>query len=186
MTEATPNYCFIDGQNLETSLHKNNLVPNYLDLFCYLQGKYKVTKIYYCAKFTNKTERRKLFNKLRDIGYEIIFSSGCGNANLDGFHKVNVDADLIVKALKEYYSVEKFGLILISGDGDFIPLIRFFEDEKQFVKLICPDRFSTSKMLESDRFTKKRRYITFYFEELQILTNKISLIAEGGERDQSS
>jgi uncharacterized LabA/DUF88 family protein len=186
MKTLIPNYCFIDGQNLETSLHKNNLVPNYLDLFCYLQTKYKVTKIYYCAKFTNKTVRQELFTDLKKIGYEIIFSSGCGNANLDGFQKVNVDADLIVNAMKNYYTQEKFGLVLISGDGDFVPLVRFFEDEKQFVKIIGADRFSTSSNLAFDRFTKKRRNITFYFEELLNLTKKISLIAEGGELDQSS
>jgi uncharacterized LabA/DUF88 family protein len=97
-----------------------------------------------------------------------------GNSRKDGTQKVNVDADLIVRAMKDYFTQEKFGLILLSGDGDFVPLIRFFEEQNQFVKIITASRNSTSNMLIFDRYKKKQRYLTYINEELKKLTKKIS------------
>ncbi|MFM5959238.1 MAG: NYN domain-containing protein, partial [Dolichospermum sp.] len=113
----------------------------------------------------------------------LVFSSGTGNSRTDGCHKVNVDGDLIVQVMKDYFMVEKFGLVLLSGDGDFVPLVRFFETEGQFVKIISPTKASTSKMLVFDRFTKRQRFLTFIDTietKLQKLTKKISLPKESG------
>jgi uncharacterized LabA/DUF88 family protein len=168
------NYAFIDGQNIETGLQIQGLEILYQELFDYLTTKYKVKKVYYCSKYSNYSLRLQFFENLKKIGYEMIFSSGVGNGRDDGSHKVNVDADLIVKCLTDYFLVEKFGLVLLSGDGDFVPLIRFFEQQKQFVKIISPSKIATSKMLSFDRFTTKRRFLTYLCEELPKLTKKIS------------
>lgn len=172
MSDRKPNYCFIDGQNLETGLGNQILEPNYRQLFDYLSKKYSTKKVFYCVKYSNY--RQQFYKDLENIGYILIFSSGMGNSRLDGSHKVNVDADLIVTALEKYFVIEKFGCVLISGDGDFVPLIRFFERQKEFVKIITADKESTSKMLSFDRYTKIKRNLTFIIPELLNLTKKIS------------
>jgi len=180
-TKKPTNYCFVDGQNIETGLQIQGLEIIYQLLFDYLVNKYNVKKVYYCTKYSNYSTRLQFFQSLKKIGFELIYSSGMGNGRADGSHKVNVDADLIVKCLKDYFLKEKFGLILLSGDGDFVPLIRFFEEQKQFVKIITPSKISTSKMLSFDRFTKKKRYLTYICEDLAKLTKKISpRVGSGG------
>jgi uncharacterized LabA/DUF88 family protein len=170
--QSPPNICFIDGQNLETGLYTNGYEADYELLITYLKEKYNVTKVYYCIKYFKSKERIAHIERLKPLGYYLIFSSGMGNKGESKYHKVNVDADLIVKALEEYFVVGKYGLILISGDGDFIPLIRFFEKQNQFVKIICADRNSASAMLSNDRYTK--RNLTYIYPELQKLIQKIS------------
>jgi len=179
------NYVFIDGQNIETGLRLQGLELDFQLLFNYLKTKYKVKKVYYCAKFSMHSSRKKFFKELKTIGYEMIFSSGMGNGRKDGSHKVNVDADLIVQAMKDYFLQEKFGLILLSGDGDFVPLIRFFEDQNQFVKIITASKISTSNMLAFDRYKKKQRYLTYIQPELQKLCQKISPQKGSGGIDES-
>jgi uncharacterized LabA/DUF88 family protein len=181
----TPNYAFIDGQNIETGLRMQCLELDFQALFDYLTLKYKVKKVYYCAKFSRHSSRQRFFKKLESIGFEMVFSSGIGNGKSDGSHKVNVDADLIVQSMKDYFMVEKFGLILLSGDGDFIPLIRFFEEQKQFVKIITATKISTSNMFAFDRYKKKQRFLTFIYEDLQKLTKKISPQKRSGGIDGS-
>jgi uncharacterized LabA/DUF88 family protein len=172
-TTKTKNHVFIDGQNVETGLRNNSLSLDFQAFFDYLKVEYKVDKIFYCVKFNKNKERLVFFQDLEKIGYNLIFSSGVGNSRADGSHKVNVDADLIVYAMQEYYSIQKFGLILVSGDGDFVPLIRFFEEEKQFVKIITPDKDSTSNMLSFDRYTKTKRFLTYINPDLQNYIQKI-------------
>lgn len=172
VSNRNPNYCFIDGQNLETGLKNQDLEVDYSLLYNYLVGKYFIKKVFYCIKYSNY--RQEFYRDLERIGYTLVFSSGMGNSRIDGSHKVNVDADLIVTALEKYFVVEKFGCILISGDGDFVPLIRFFERQEEFVKIISTDRNSTSKMLNFDRYTKIKRNLTFIIPELVYLTQKIS------------
>ena len=87
--------------------------------------------------------------------------------------------------MKDYFLQEKFGLILLSGDGDFVPLIRFFEDQNQFVKIITASKISTSNMLAFDRYKKKQRYLTYIQPELQKLCQKISPQKGSGGIDES-
>lgn len=82
------NYVFIDGQNIETGLRLQGLELDFQLLFNYLKTKYKVKKVYYCAKFSMHSSRKKFFKELKTIGYEMIFSSGMGNGRKDGSHKV--------------------------------------------------------------------------------------------------
>lgn len=169
-----PNKAFIDGQNLETGLANSGLEIDIDLFFSYLLQTYKVTEVYYFIKFSRNPEREKYFEQLKKIGYRVVFSSGMGNSRIDGSHKVNVDADLILKAVEEYFRNGRFGLILVSGDGDFIPLIRFFEKEKEFVKIITADKESASKMLAFDRYTRTKRYLVNINSDLPKLTKKIS------------
>ena len=173
MQQLTHNNAFIDGQNIETGLFLKNLELDYQELFLYLQKVFKVKQVFYCIKFSNQPQRQKLYKELEDIGYNLIFSSALGNFK-NNVLKVNVDADLIVRTMQEFYENGSFGLVLLSGDGDFVPLTRFFESKRCFVKIIGADKDSTSKMLEFDRFTKTSRPISYIFPDLQKLTKKIS------------
>lgn len=56
--------------------------------------------------------------------------------------KGNIDADLVLYAMKELPNYDK--AIIISGDGDFFALVEYLIQQKKLLKLMTPNkRFST-------------------------------------------
>ncbi|QQS19362.1 NYN domain-containing protein [Candidatus Saccharibacteria bacterium] len=56
--------------------------------------------------------------------------------------KGNIDADLVLYAMKELPNYDK--AVIVSGDGDFFSLIEYLRDEKKLLKVLAPNRrFST-------------------------------------------
>lgn len=56
--------------------------------------------------------------------------------------KGNIDADLVLYAMKELPHYDK--AVIVSGDGDFFSLIEYLRDEKKLLKVLAPNRrFST-------------------------------------------
>lgn len=65
--------------------------------------------------------------------------------------KGNIDADLVLWAMKEMSNYEK--AIIVSGDGDFYTLIEYLEGKKRLKKLLTPNRYY------SNLFNKFEEYI---------------------------
>ncbi|PID30456.1 hypothetical protein CR973_02645 [Candidatus Saccharibacteria bacterium] len=56
--------------------------------------------------------------------------------------KGNIDADLVLYAMKELPNYDK--AVIVSGDGDFFSLVEYLAQEKKLLKLLVPNRrFST-------------------------------------------
>jgi uncharacterized LabA/DUF88 family protein len=56
--------------------------------------------------------------------------------------KGNIDADLVLHAMKEYYNYDK--ALIVSGDGDFFGLVEFLIEKNKLLKLLTPNqRYST-------------------------------------------
>lgn len=56
--------------------------------------------------------------------------------------KGNIDADLVLYAMKELPNYDK--AVIVSGDGDFFSLIEYLRDQKRLLKVLAPNRrFST-------------------------------------------
>jgi len=56
--------------------------------------------------------------------------------------KGNIDADLVLYAMKELKNYDK--AVIVSGDGDFFSLVEYLAQEKKLLKLLVPNRrFST-------------------------------------------
>lgn len=56
--------------------------------------------------------------------------------------KGNIDADLVLYAMKELPNYDK--AVIVSGDGDFFSLVEYLAQEKKLLKLLAPNRrFST-------------------------------------------
>lgn len=50
--------------------------------------------------------------------------------------KGNIDADLVLWAMKEMKNYDK--AIIVSGDGDFYSLVEYLEQEKKLLKILTP------------------------------------------------
>ena len=56
--------------------------------------------------------------------------------------KGNIDADLVLYAMKEYDNYDK--AVLVSGDGDFFGLVEYLAQQGKLLKLLTPNqRYST-------------------------------------------
>ena len=165
------NYVYIDLQNLHMGLLSNNVTIDYISLFDYLKGRYKTVNIY--AYLRRDITMQKFYEELSNIGYKLSFCLIHNRVN--GKNKANIDTLLAVEALKNYYEVEERNLILISGDGDFLPLINFYENKNKFVAIISVSKSTTSKFLErkSKKHFFKPRNITYILEHLSFMTKKV-------------
>jgi uncharacterized LabA/DUF88 family protein len=163
ITQINPNYCFIDGQNIETELLKSSQRIDWKLLFEYLQTRHKCSRIIVFLK--NSKYRNNFYNSLKKIGYEVELSDFSGK-------KVNIDGDLIVSSLVEYFQDQKYNLFLFSGDGDFAPLLRFFESSGMYTKVFACST-SISGNIIKDKKSFLDRSVTFIDTRLsQLLIQK--------------
>ena len=130
------NYAFIDGQNLYLETLKLGRSIDYKKLKKYLFDKYKVEKVFYFIGY--KKENKFVYNYLKKYGYQIIFKEVIGK-------KGNCDSDLIVKCFQE---IENFNqAIIISSDGDFLPLYKHLKSLNKLCKIGIPSIKSKSRLL---------------------------------------
>lgn len=134
------NYAFIDGQNLYMGTNSEN--PAWvIDLFKfrkYLYKKYKAKKAYYYIGQII-TKNSGIYNKIKEAGF-IIINKEHINLMLSN-KKGNVDSDIIFDIMKKICEKEDFGkVLLISGDGDYIKLVKYLIEKNKFEKILFPNR----------------------------------------------
>ena len=157
-SNVIPNYAFIDGQNLESHFYKNQISFDWLKLYQYFKNNLNCQKIFLFIKSQNSNSR--YIRGLQQIGFYTIF----GNAkekNDKGRISYNIDSELIIFSLQKHYETQEHNLILGSGDGDFRPLVNFYEKKSLGVRIVSPSKKCTSPYLEFSKLLKKPREITF-------------------------
>jgi hypothetical protein len=90
--------------------------------------------------------------------------------NKDGMDSHNIDTDLVIKSLTQYYEIEDHDLVLMTNDGDFLPLINFYEERNAKVELIGTSQGLggiSSKLLTLDKTTGKQR-IAEYLDSIKL------------------
>jgi uncharacterized LabA/DUF88 family protein len=80
--------------------------------------------------------------------------------------KGNVDAELVLYAMKEMPNYDK--AIIVSGDGDFFALVEYLDQQHKLLKLMVPNwQFSTllkeyeNSIVRIDKLRKQLAYRTF-------------------------
>lgn len=64
-----------------------------------------------------------------------------------GKKKGNVDSDIIFIIMKKLYKQESFDqIVLVSGDGDYKPLVDFLIVEKRLKKVLFPNKKFASSL----------------------------------------
>lgn len=154
-------YAFIDSQNLNLSVQGDienkagkkiyeGWKLDFKRFFIYLKDKYKVNKAYLFIGYVEGNEW--LYRLLEDAGYVMIYKPTVVYKN--GDKKGNVDAELVLHAMIEMPNYDK--AIIVSGDGDFACLIQYLEEQDKLAKILVPNRFSFSSLLN-----KHRKYMAF-------------------------
>lgn len=99
-----------------------------------------------------KNGKRRFHSVLRDYGYKVIvkkvkwFSDESG----EKYGKANADLDLAVDALLQSENLDR--VLIASGDGDFVQVVRALQNKGCRVEVVAPDNVSLELRREADIF----------------------------------
>ena len=173
-------YAFIDSQNLNVSTQKLGWKMDWHKFRAYLTEKYGVTKAYMFIGYVPEFE--DMYQQLHETGFLIVLKptfdmtrprpeeekqkdkpEGQGKEE-EKKTKGNVDADLVLWAMKEINNYDQ--AVVVSGDGDFYSLIEYLESQKKLLKLLAPTSHYSSlyNRYESyvDRLDLARRELAYF------------------------
>lgn len=147
--KPTGNYAFIDSQNLNLGVQKIGWKMDWRKFRIWLQEKYGVTHAYMFIGYM--AENESLYELMHEHGYLIVLKPTLEiKADLTDEErkddkptvKGNIDADLVLHAMKELRNYNK--AVIVSGDGDFFGLIEYLAQQKKLLKILTPNqRYST-------------------------------------------
>lgn len=156
-------YAFIDSQNLNVTVQKHGWKMDWKKFRAHLKDKYNVTKAFMFIGYVPEFE--DMYQQLHESGYLIVLKPtfdmtkpraeleanataensdqarkndkpGEGDNPAEKPVKGNIDADLVLWAMKEMPHYSK--AIIVSGDGDFYSLVEYLDQQKKLLKLLTP------------------------------------------------
>lgn len=145
-------YAFIDSQNLNLGVQKFGWKLDWRKFRQFLADKYGVTKAYLFIGYIPENEA--LYEQMHELGYSIVLKptfdltkprpetpEGDASKHTQADEdkkpvKGNIDAELVLWAMKEMSNYEK--AIIVSGDGDFYCLIEYLEAKGRLLHLMPP------------------------------------------------
>lgn len=135
------NYAFIDSQNLNLGIREQGWKLDFKRFRKYLWDKYHVRKAFLFIGYV--PQYQSLYTSLQEDGYILIFKPTLTLRN--GRVKGNVDAELVLHAMIEYEKYDE--AVIVTGDGDFACLIKYFMDKGKLSRLIVPNSEGYSALL---------------------------------------
>lgn len=151
-------YAFIDSQNLNLGTQKVGWKMDWKKLHEYLKTQHGVTRAYLFIGYMQANEA--MYEGLHDMGFSIVLKPTVTmNAQADDDKKSddnkkdtppppaptikgNVDAELVLYAMKEMPNYSK--AIIVSGDGDFYCLAEYLASKGRLKHIMTPNRFYSS------------------------------------------
>lgn len=136
-------YAFIDSQNLNVSVQKYGWKMNWKKFRNFLTDKYGVNMAFMFIGYV--PEHEDIYEKMHEAGYAVVLKPTFDmsrprpedvNGKSDKPVKGNIDADLVLWAMKEMSSYDK--AVIVSGDGDFFALIEYLDQQGKLLKILTP------------------------------------------------
>lgn len=141
MRKSDNNYAFIDSQNLNLAIRDQGWRLDWRRFRVYLKEKYGVTKAFLFIGYVEGNA--ELYTALQDAGFLCVFKPTLSYK--DGTTKGNCDAELVLQAMIEYPNYDK--AVIVTGDGDFYCLAKYFIEEEKLEIVLVPNRFKFSALL---------------------------------------
>ena len=100
-----------------------------------LKKKYQIDRAYIFIGLI--PGNKNLYTFLQEAGFTLVFKETTyGGA---GKVKGNCDADLVLKAVVDYYEKQFGKAIIVASDGDYAGLVNFFKEKGVLLALISPN-----------------------------------------------
>ena len=164
--EQTPTgqcYAFIDGQNLHAGVESVGWKLDHRKFREYLATELNVSKAYIFIGFME--EQQTLYSALQDAGFILHFKPLIRSE--DNVIKGNVDADMVLQAMVDISKYDN--AVIVSGDGDFVGLIRHLATQNKLKKVIIPNRSTYSSL-----FKRLDEFGNDYFVFMNDLRDKLA------------
>lgn len=148
------NYAFIDNQNLNLGIQKMGWKMDWTKFRKYLKDEHDVTHAY--MFIGHVPEYEDMYIKLHELGYLIVLKPTFDMTkplpeqppeSAEGDKpdkpeekkpiKGNVDAELVLWAVKEMPNYDK--AIIVSGDGDFYSLAEYLVEQQKLLHIMTPN-----------------------------------------------
>ncbi len=143
-TQVPAIYAFIDSQNLNLGVLSQGGKLDFRKFRQYLKLKHNVSKAFLFIGYVE--ENKVLYDYLKRSGYICVFKKIIEYKDKDIVVKGNIDADLVLHTMIEFPHYDK--AIIVSGDGDFYPLIEYLKEKNKLLKVITPNKKYSSLLLE--------------------------------------
>ena len=147
-------YAFVDSQNLNLGTQKMGWKMDWRKFREYLRTEYNVEQAYLFIGYL--AENEAMYEQLHESGYLIVLKRTlevkAPEENPTGEQKTeeerkpvvkgNIDAELVLYAMKEMPNYDK--AIIVSGDGDFYCLVEYLAQQNKLLHLMAPNwQYST-------------------------------------------
>jgi uncharacterized LabA/DUF88 family protein len=165
-TPLKGNYAFIDSQNLNLGVQKAGWKMDWHKFREWLRQEYNVTQAYMFIGYMQENE--DLYQQMYDHGFLVVLKPTVDINNVKPSDvkpddkqqrkiikhdvtstkddkptvKGNIDADLVLYAMKEIPQYHK--AVIVSGDGDFFGLIEYLAAKDKLLQVLAPNwQYST-------------------------------------------
>lgn len=151
-------YAFIDSQNLNLGTQRMGWKLDWRKFRQYLRDKHGVTHAYMFIGYMSENEQ--LYEYMHELGYLVVLKPtvDVNPSQHDGPQpsetasadkhadpkdkdkptvKGNVDAELVLYAMKELPNYEQ--AVIVSGDGDFFSLAEYLQEQGKLAHILTPN-----------------------------------------------
>lgn len=151
LVKELKNIVFVDAQNLYARTREEGWTVSFEKFKFYLENKYNAGYIYYFWGAKREDEiSLKVYKKLEDLGYKLIFR--VHNSSAMSSKKGNVDTDIVFETMKNLIDNLDFNKILIvSGDGDYFRTVEYLISKNKFLKMLFPGMNNNSSLYKKLR-----------------------------------
>ena len=146
------NFAYIDAQNLYLGVQEMGWKLDYKRFRVYLREKYQVQKAYIFIGYIYKYE--EIYRYLRECDFELVFKPMVFDKKIGP--KGNVDADLVLRAIIDYFEYRFDKAVIVTSDGDFYSLVEYFFKRNILKLLVSTRKVDCSSLLKK---TAKGRII---------------------------
>ncbi len=134
MKEAGKNFAYIDGANLHKGVVTLGWKLDYRKFRSWIRQKFCVTDPRLFIGLI--TKHANLYTALQNSGYTLSFKEVVYDG--EGKAKGNCDADLVLQAVRDYFEHNTSSAVLVSSDGDYASLVKFWLEKKVRCVIISP------------------------------------------------
>lgn len=161
-------YAFIDSQNLNVSVQKYGWKMDWRKFRKFLADKYGVKYAFMFIGYV--PEHEDIYEKMHQAGYRVVLKPtfdmsrprevvATPDANEPAENvakkpvKGNIDADMVLWAMKEMKNYDK--AIIVSGDGDFFALVEYLHQQGKLLKVLTPTGQYSSLFRQFEQYIER-------------------------------
>lgn len=136
------NIAFIDGQNFHLGTQADNWAVDLKKFRIFLNDQFGVREAYYFLGFISEDEQ-DLYDCLQKAWFIVSFREH--SSALKWKKKWNVDVDMVFEIMRKIVEKDDFDkIVLVSGDWDYIKLIRYLIKKNLLKRIIFPNKNHSS------------------------------------------